>query len=130
MKMIGPTTSWFDIVERPVFVLEEIALGNDKYIDKSYAMVSHLFNKIWLCRYPRPLKVVFDNGSEFKREFTPLLKEFDIKPVLTLVYNPQTNTPVKQVHQVIINMLVTKDLDNKVFDYIGTWGETLASISW
>ena len=27
-------------------------------------------------------------------------------------------------------MLVTKDLDNKVFDYIYTWGETLASIVW
>ena len=27
-------------------------------------------------------------------------------------------------------MLVTKDLDNKVFDYIYPWGETLASIAW
>ena len=58
---------------------------------------------------------MFDNGSEFKREFTPLLKEFDIKPVLTSVKNPQANTPVDQVYQVILNMFVTKDLDNKVF---------------
>ena len=27
-------------------------------------------------------------------------------------------------------MLATKDLDNKFFDYIYPWGETLASISW
>ena len=27
-------------------------------------------------------------------------------------------------------MLVTKDLDNKVFDYIDPWVETLASIAW
>ena len=27
-------------------------------------------------------------------------------------------------------MLVTKYLDNKVFDYIDPWGETLASIAW
>ena len=27
-------------------------------------------------------------------------------------------------------MFVTKDIDNKVFDYIGTWGETLSSIAW
>ena len=27
-------------------------------------------------------------------------------------------------------MLVTKDLDNKVFDYIDPWGETLASTAW
>ena len=34
------------------------------------------------------------------------------------------------MHQVILNMLVTKDLDNKVFDYIYSWGETLAYIAW
>ena len=27
-------------------------------------------------------------------------------------------------------MLVTKDLDNKFFDYIDPWGETLVSIAW
>ena len=27
-------------------------------------------------------------------------------------------------------MLVTKDLDNRVFDYIDTWGETLTYIPW
>ena len=35
-----------------------------------------------------------------------------------------------QVHQVILNMLVTKYLDNKVFDHIYIWGETLAYIAW
>ena len=73
---------------------------------------------------------MFDNGYEFKRYFTPFLKDFGIKPVLTSVKNPQANAPVEQVHQVILNMLVTKDLDNKVFDYIYTWGEILASIEW
>ena len=59
-----------------------------------------------------------------------MLKEFDIKPVLTSVKNPQANAPVERAHQVILNMLVTKDIDNKVFDYIDPWGETLASIAW
>ena len=45
-------------------------------------MVSHLFNNTWICRYPRPRKVVFDNLSEFKRDFNHLLKDFGIKPVL------------------------------------------------
>ena len=27
-------------------------------------------------------------------------------------------------------MLATKDIDNKVFDYIDPWGETLAYIAW
>ena len=33
------------------------------------------------------------------------------------------------VHQVILNIIVTKDPDNKVFNHIDTWGETLASIA-
>ena len=35
-----------------------------------------------------------------------------------------------QAHEVILNMLITKYLDNKVFDHIGPWGETLTSIAW
>ena len=72
-----------------------------------------MFNRIWLYRYLRPRKAVFNNGSEFRGDFTPLLKDFDIKSVLTPVKNPQDNAPVEQVHQVILNMLVTKDIDKK-----------------
>ena len=32
------------------------------------------------------------------------------------------------VYQVIYKMIVTKDPDNKYFDYIYPWGETLAYI--
>ena len=73
---------------------------------------------------------MFENGSEFKRDFTPLLKDFDIKPDLTSVNKNQSNATVDQVHQVILNKLVTKDLYNKFFDYIDLWGETLAYIAW
>ena len=72
----------------------------------------------------------FDNGYEYKKDFTPLIKEFNIKPVLTPVKNPQANATSEQVHQVILNMIDTKDLDNKVFDHIDPWGETLAYIAW
>ena len=73
---------------------------------------------------------MFDNGYEFNREFTPLLKNFDIKPVLTSVENPQANAPFEQVHQVILNMFVTKDLDKIFFDYKYPWGKTLSYIAW
>ena len=59
-----------------------------------------------------------------------MLKDFYIKPVLTTIKNPQGNDQVEWVNQVVLNILVTKYLDNKVFDHIDTWGETLASISW
>ena len=71
---------------------------------------------------------MFDNGYEFKLDFIPLIKYLDLKPVLTSVKNPQDNSPVERVHQVILNILVTKDLDNKLFDHIGLWGENLAYI--
>ena len=59
-----------------------------------------------------------------------MIKEFDIKPVLTSVKKPQDNAPVYRVHQLILNMIVTKDIDNKVFDHIDPWSETLAYIAW
>ena len=34
MAMIDPATGWFEIGKIPTFNLEEVALGNDEYIDK------------------------------------------------------------------------------------------------
>ena len=78
MSMIDPAKGWFEIVEVPTFDLDEVTGGNDEYIDKSSDRVSQLFNNTWLQRYLCPRKVVFDNVSEFKLFFTPLLKYFDI----------------------------------------------------
>ena len=130
MMIIDPATGCLDIVKIPTFDLNEITIGNDEYTDKSYAMVSQMFNNTWICRYPHPCKVVFENAYEFKRDFTPFLKGFDLKPILTSVKYPQGDSLVELVHQVILNMLVTKDLGNKFFNYIYPWGETLAYISW
>ena len=128
--MIEPATGWFEIVDIPTFELKEVTIGNDEYIDKSSVRVSQSFNNTWICIYPHPCKVVFDNGFEFKREFTTLLKDFDIKHVLTLVKNLQYHALVEQLHQLILKMIVTKDIDNKVFDYIDPWGETRSYIAW
>ena len=45
------------------------------------------------------------------------------------IENPRSNAPVECLHQVILNMLVTKDIATKVFDYIYPSGETLAYIA-
>ena len=58
---------------------------------------------------------MFDNIYNFKPDFTPFQKDCDIKFVLTTTKNPQAYDPVERVHQLILNMLVTKDIDNKVF---------------
>ena len=46
------------------------------------------------------------------------------------IKNPQANAPVERMHQVILNMLLTKDIYNKLFDYIDPWGETRGYIAW
>ena len=87
MVMINPATGWFEIVEVPTYDLDEVMGGNYWFNDKSSDMVSQLFNKKCLIRYQYPRKVMFDNGSEFKRDFTHFLEYFDIKPVLTIIKN-------------------------------------------
>ena len=66
MTNIDLATGWFEIVEIPTYNLDEVMGSSYEYMDKSSAIVSQLFNNTWLCRYMRPSKVVFDNGSKFK----------------------------------------------------------------
>ena len=37
---------------------------------------------------------------------------------------------MENIHQVIYIMIVTKDLDRKIYDYIYLWGENIASVAW
>ena len=67
MAMINTATVWFEISEVPMYNLNKVMGGNNEYIDKSSARVSPLFNNVWLSRYTRPCKVLFDNGSKFKQ---------------------------------------------------------------
>ena len=39
------------------------------------------------------------------------------------IKNAQSDAPVEQVNQVLLNMLDTKDLDTKIFNHIYSWGE-------
>ena len=73
MKVIDPATGWFEIVEVPCLNLDTLAIGNNEYRKKFPARVIKMFNKILLCRYPCPHKVVFDNGYELKIDFNPFL---------------------------------------------------------
>jgi transposase InsO family protein len=57
------------------------------------------FHNNWLCRYPRPIQVTFDNGSEFKSVFKEMRDNLGTK------YNPQGNSVIERIHQVMGNML-------------------------
>ena len=115
MILINPATRWFEFKEVPT-------------IDQSSAIISQIFNDVWLSRYPSLRKVILENGSEFKRNLILFLKYFSIKPKCTAIKNPQANAILEIIHQVFGSMLKTKDLANVMFDVVAPWSEILASI--
>ena len=96
--MIDPATGWLEITE--------IKDNNNS------ADASRIFNNTWLSRYPRPKSIIYDNGVEFKRNFESLLKTYGINPRRVTAKNPQAKAVLERVHQVIGDMLRTKDLEN------------------
>jgi hypothetical protein len=82
---------------------EFIAIQN-----KTSHHIALLFDSEWLCHYPRPARVVFDNGTEFTgSEFQELLNSYGIKPVPTTVRNPKSNGVIERVHLTMGDMLRT-----------------------
>ena len=114
LTMIDPATGWFEVVELPTKCLTIIRKGKEieeVIIDKSSAQISRLFNKTWLCRYPRCLSVIYDNGSEFKLHFEELIDQFSLIRKPTTVKNPQANAILERVHGVFMDMCRTAGLD-------------------
>ena len=78
--------------------------------------------------YPRPRKVIFNNGSEFEKNFIPLIKYFSVKPTCTTIKNPHANDILERIRQVVGNMLKIKYLTNVTFDAVAPWNKILAPI--
>jgi hypothetical protein len=83
----------------------------EAYFDKSSIMISNLVHRTWFSRYPHCQHVIYDNGSEFKLHFEPLCDSYGIKHKQTSVKNPQVNAILERVHQVIMMMLHTAEID-------------------
>ena len=66
--------------------------------------------------HPRPCEVLFDNGYEFKRDFSTFIKYIPIKHICPIVKNPQYSDLVDFVHQVKYNIPVTKYLGKNSFN--------------
>jgi hypothetical protein len=126
LTMIDPASSWFEIAELPVAELDKAAAKrknkstkskidldnrNKEWFDKTSAQISRLVYKSWLSRYPRCRTIIYDNGSEFKLDFTALCDSYGIKRKPTTIKNPQANTILERVHGVTTNMLRTRELD-------------------
>jgi len=71
---------------------------------------------VWLARYPRPKEIGSDNGSEFKGVFKELCANMGLKPVVGNSWNPQSNSVLERIHQVLGDGLRVFDLENKQID--------------
>ena len=74
--------------------------------NKTAAHVGMRFENEWLARYPRPMRCVHDNGTEFTGgDFQRILTLNGIKDVATTSKNPQANAVCERMHQTVTNIL-------------------------
>ena len=71
-----------------------------------------ILDRVWLCRYPRPKEIGFDNGTEFQAEFKELCAHIGLKQRPSNAWNPQSNAILERIHQVLGDGLTTFDLEN------------------
>ena len=114
LTMIDRATSW------PEFALAR---------DKSAITNAVLFDKEWLCRYPRPLIVIHDNGREFIRgEFQEMIASFGIKYQPTSSKNPQSNALIERTHLTMGDKLRTTIFEGE--DWMGDLDQELQGTAW
>ena len=106
LTILDPATPWFEIVELPN---KDITCIRDKdkeeirevIIDKFSACIARLFNTPWLSQYLRAVSIIYDNGSKFKIFFENWCESFQLKHKPTTIKNPQANTILERIHQVV-----------------------------
>jgi hypothetical protein len=116
IDLLGPFNEHFYalvIIEAEIRWLEIGIQDNRTAITTAYN-----FEKIWLCRYPRPFLVVHDQGPEFMGdEFQELLTSFGISSKPITKKNPQANALVERINLQIANSIRTRpdlSLDDKL----------------
>ena len=61
----------------------------------------------WLARYPKPVKIVTDQGPEFKEEFTAMCNRNGVIHSTATSRNPQGNSLIEAIHWTIGQVLRT-----------------------
>ena len=115
MTFIDPATSWFEVCE---------------IVNKRSGTMSQKLDTVWLSRYPRPKKISFDNGKEFKKDFLHIFDDYGVKPKPTTIKNPQANSVLERVHQVLGDMLQARNVKGLNLDTDDPWSEVLASVAY
>ena len=112
--MVDRATSWPEFAAAKKFLSAE---------------VSQLFDKEWLCRYPRPTALIHDNGNEFNSlEFQELLQSYGIIAKPTTVKNPQANSMIERIHLTMADMLRTLVFTGE--NWFDEFDASLQSVAW
>ena len=114
--MIDPATGWFEICQ---------------YDDKRSVTVANIAEQEWFSRYPWPTQISFDRGSEFiGQDFKDMIKkDYGIKGKPITTRNPQANSVIERIHQVLANMVRTFELENKYLDKEDPWKSILGAVA-
>ena len=102
--MINPVTGWFKIAQ---------------YDDKIVIYIAKLVETTWLYRYPRPIEITYDQGSEFiGHKFIKSLieAEYGITAKPSTLVNPMYNEVLERIHQVIGNIVRTFNISQTYVD--------------
>ena len=76
--------------------------------NKTSEHVAQQFENSWLSRYPRPIHIIYDQGTEFTGyPFQRLLRQYGIRRHPTTAKNPQANAICERLHQTVGNALRT-----------------------
>ena len=113
VDLIGPWTAKTDHFNGEFYALTCIdtttKLVELTCIDtKSSDAIARKFENTWLAQYPRPARVVHDNGGKFTGyAFASLLCALNIKDISTTSKNPQSNAICERMHQTMATVLKT-----------------------
>jgi transposase InsO family protein len=113
VDLIGPWTITLpgrDIIFNALTIIDTVTNYPEaiRIESKDARHVALQFRNTWLCRYPKPVACIYDQGGEFKGfGFQELLRQYSIKPRPITTKNPQSNGIIERLHQSMGNSVRT-----------------------
>ena len=115
MTMIDPATNLLEIKQTTTTTAKEAAAAVEN---------------TWIARYPRPIKIVSDQGPEFQQDFTDMCEKNGIRHNTSTSRNPQGNSIIESTHKAIgqvLRMVVAAKDPKTIHEANAVIEETLAT---
>ena len=100
------------------------------YDDKRAIAIANLVETMWLSRYPIPIEITYDQGSEFiglDIRKSLIETEFWITAKPSTLGNPMPKAILERIHQVQGNLVRTFNIQYTYVDENDTWTGILAA---